>query len=395
MCPDSCKKKPAEVLPAPAAAALYVHVPFCRAKCRYCDFYSLVAEPSLARRYVRALRREWARHRERLARPLTSTFVGGGTPSAIPIELLDDLLALTGELCDTHGEFTVEINPGTVDASLADLLVRRGVNRVSIGAQSFDPGELRLLGRIHDAGQTGSTVRLVRDRGIENFGLDLIYGIPGQDVSSWRRTLGQALDLGIAHLSCYALSFEPGTPLEDDLRAGRVREVDESVQRECYELAIDLARQAGLEHYEISNFARPGRQCVHNLTYWHNRPYLGLGPGAASYLDGQRRTNVPDLAAYLAAVEAGLSPPATDECLVGKRHQAETLMLELRLIEGVDRRAFASRFGVDVVEAFSSTISRYAAQGAVVVTPDRVRLSRRALFVADTILADLLAEVSL
>lgn len=379
----------------PPAGALYVHVPFCRAKCCYCDFYSLVADPASARRYVQAVRRELALHRGRLAQPLASAFLGGGTPSALPADALDELLALAGSLCDRRTEFTVEVNPGTVDAALAGLLTARGVNRVSVGAQSFDPAELRLLGRIHDAAQVRSTVRLLRDHGIDNYGLDLIYGVPGQGVESWRRTLEQALELEIQHLSCYALSFESGTPLEADLRAGRVQEVDEAVQRECYELAIDLAARAGLEHYEISNFARPGRRCLHNLTYWHNLPYVGLGPGSASYLDGLRWTNAPDLVSYVESLEAGAAPACSSERLAGRRHQAETAMLELRLIEGVDRSAFRSRFGADIVEVFGATVSRYASQGALVVTPDRVRLDRRALFVADTILADLVGEVGL
>jgi oxygen-independent coproporphyrinogen-3 oxidase len=227
---------------------------------------------------------------------------------------------------------------------------------------------------------------------LDNVGLDLIYGIPGQSLASWRMSLRQALDLEIDHLSCYALSFEPDTPLGRDLADGSVRELGEDQQRAFYETAIEMAAAAGLEHYEISNFARPGRQCRHNLTYWHNQTYLGLGPAAASYTALSRRTNRRDLGAYLAALESGAPPPADAETLPIGGRMAETAMLGLRLIEGLDRRTFAQRFGLDPTEAFARNIDRYVRQQALVVSPTHIRLASWTLFACDTILADIVAE---
>ena len=369
-----------------------MHVPFCRAKCRYCDFYSVVADAGALRAYVQGAGRELEATRSCLELPLASVYVGGGTPTAIGAEALRALLVPLAPLVGTDTEFTVEANPGTVDQAVARTLVECGVNRVSLGAQSFDEGELRLLGRIHDPTEIGQAVGLLRGGGIANVGLDLMYAIPGQDLASWRRTLAAAMHLRPEHLSCYALSFEPGTPMERCLREGRIREADESLQKKMYLSAIELATGSGLEHYEISNFARPGRRCRHNLTYWRNGTYLGVGPGAASCVGGVRRTTAPDLPAYLAAVGEGRPPPGTAERLSGRRAMAETLMLGLRLREGADRAEFAERFGQEPQQAFARAFARYGAQGMLLVTPTHVRLVEEAMFVADTILADIVAE---
>ncbi len=220
----------------------------------------------------------------------------------------------------------------------------------------------------------------------------MIYGIPGQTLESWKDDVRQAIDLGIDHLSCYALSFESGTPLGGELARGAVSEMPEADQEACYRAAIELAAAAGLEHYEISNFARPGSRCRHNLTYWRNETYLGLGPAAASYIGGSRRTNRPDLGAYIEALEQHRPPPADAESLPIGGRMAETAMLGMRLIEGLDRAAFAHRFAVDVLDAFPHTTRRYADQGAIAVSPSHVRLAERALFACDTILANIVAE---
>ena len=374
------------------AAALYVHVPFCVRKCRYCDFYSRPYADAAARQYLGAVLPELHRQRRHLTHPLASAYIGGGTPTSLDPELLHELLSAVRPLVGEATEFSVEANPCTLTPPIADALAACGVNRVTLGAQSFEAAELETLGRSHTADETATATRRLRRAGIGSLGLDLIYGIPGQTVESWGRSLAAALALRPAHLSCYALSFEPGTPLEADLRAGRVREMDEAEQRACYAAAIKAAGSAGLEHYELSNFARPGRRCVQNLAYWHNQAYVGVGPGAASFLNGRRWTNRPDLAAYVAALGNGRLPPAESERLTGRSAMAEALMLALRLIEGADRRAFAARYGGDPVQAFPLCLARYADLGAVIITSSHVRLAPEALFVADTILADLLAE---
>lgn len=378
----------------PPADALYVHVPFCRAKCRYCDFYSLVADDATGARFVAAALVELSLHRSHLRLPLSTVFIGGGTPTSLAHHQLQRLLAAVGGLCDKHTEFTVEANPGTVDRDGAKLLRACGVNRVSLGVQSFEPKELALLGRIHSAEDARVAITTLRSAGITNLSIDLIYAIPSQTPGTWRASLKQALDLGIDHLSCYALSFEPGTPLYRDLTAGLLAEMDDSLQRELYQIAIEAASRRGLAHYEISNFARSGRQCRQNLTYWHNKPYLGIGPAAASYIDATRRTNESDLTRYLEAIAAGVEPPCQSERLGRRATMGETLMLGLRLIEGVDRNEFQQRFGLDPIQAFPRSIDRYCRQGALIVTDDFIRIAPDALFVADTVLADIVAEAS-
>ena len=225
----------------------------------------------------------------RLRKPLASVFVGGGTPTSIGAAGLDELLAIPADWLDSDTEFSVEANPCTVNGRGVEVLVSAGVNRVNLGVQSLRADELKALGRIHSPQQARDAFNMLRQAGLQNLGLDLIYGIPGQSLQSWQASVAEALDLRPQHLSCYALSFEENTPLRQDLQAGRVEEMDEAVQETCWRHAISAAAKAGLEHYEISNFAQPGRQCRHNLTYWHNMPYIGLGPGAASYFGGVRR----------------------------------------------------------------------------------------------------------
>ena len=387
----ACKQNQDEVSPG-LAGALYVHVPFCPGKCRYCDFYSVGFDPAAGREYVGAAGEELRSRRGCISPPLRSIFVGGGTPTVLGGRLLGKLLSATREHADDRAEFSVEANPGTVGPDIAGVLRDCGVNRVTLGAQSFRAEELRVLGRRHDGDDVCRAVETLRAADIENIGLDLMYGIPTQTLATWQDSVTRALALRPEHLSCYALSFEPGTDLHQARLGGRVAEMDHAEQEACYRSAIARAADGGLDHYEISNFARPGRRCRHNLTYWHNEPYLGIGPAAASYIASCRRTNLPDLPGYLAAIRAGRRPPCAGERLRGRRAMGETAMLGLRLTEGIERRSFISRHGQDLTEAFPGTITRYRESGALVVTDSHVRIHGEALFVSDSILADILAE---
>ena len=388
---ENRKKKDETVCP-DSAEAHYVHVPFCRAKCAYCDFYSIVFDEQVTRRYIQAMRMELAACGEALSPAMTCAYVGGGTPTVLGAELLAELLGVLGGRVEKLKEFSVEANPGTVDEAVAEVLAAAGVNRVTLGVQSFQDAELRTLGRAHGPADVGKSAAILHTAGIDNLGIDLIYGIPGQTARTWADSLARGLQLPIEHLSCYALSFEAGTPLGRALQEGKVKEMDEALQEELYFSAIELAESHGLEQYEISNFARPTRRCLQNMTYWQNRPYLGLGPGAASYLGGVRRTNRPDLAGYLRCVLSGEAAPADSEKLVGRRAMAETLILALRLTEGVERAPFARRFEADPWAAFPDSIGRHLRLKSLEMTETHIRIARGRLFVSDSILADILAE---
>lgn len=374
----------------PPIPALYVHVPFCHTICGYCDFYSVVLDKRAVTPLVDALLTELeaARHGTPF-RPRT-IFVGGGTPTTLPAGELRRLLTALRRDAEPDLEFTVEANPATVAAEVAAVLAEAGVTRVSIGAQSFDPGELRVLERIHLPAQVAGTVDVVRKAGIPQVSLDLIFAVPGQSLESWKRNLRMAIDLGPDHLSCYGLTYEKGTPLFEQLAAGSVHRLDAELEAEMYEWTIDELDRCGYRQYEISNFARPGRECRHNLVYWRNEPYVGVGPSAAGFVDGVRYRNVPDTAAYVRAIASGASPRIEAERRTLQDQARETIMLSLRLRAGVDRRSFASRFGLDPAEMFEEPLRKHCELGLLEATEDAVRLTRAGLLVADSVIADFL-----
>lgn len=386
-----CYAKDALLTTPAACRSLYVHVPFCHTICGYCDFYSEVLDRGAAGPLVDALLRELDGHEARgRALRFETIFVGGGTPTTLPPDDLRRLLRRVGRDAAGGVEFTVEANPATVNAEVADALAESGVNRVSIGAQSFDEGELRVLERIHRPEQVAQTVEICRCAGIRSLNLDLIFAVPGQSLDRWMRNLERCLALAPDHMSCYGLTYERGTPLFDQLRAGRVRRVDEDIEAEMFEATAERLGRAGLRQYEISNYARPGAECRHNLCYWHNESYVGIGPSAAGYVDGVRYKNVPDTRAYVRGVQSGASTWIEQERLPPDATARETAMLELRLMDGIGRRRFAERFGVDPATLFADAIERHAREGRLVCDERGIRLTRAGLLLADTVIADFL-----
>jgi len=376
----------------PGEAGLYVHVPVCRSKCRYCGFYSVPAARVEAGRVVDALLRELERCD---GAEFHTAYIGGGSPTALPASELIRLVDAVRERCPRAEEFTVECNPGQVDTSLLSGLRQAGVNRLSFGAQSFLMRELELLGRGHSVEQIGSAVAMARQAGFENIGLDLIFAIPGSTLSDWQASLEAAIALDIEHVSAYSLSFETGTVFEAERQGGRLAPVDEELDRAMYEWAVERLERAGLEQYEISNFARAGRECRHNLGYWANRPYVGVGPAAASYVlagdTGRRITNDADLERYLAAVDSGWAAPAEVQTVDEADMVCETAVLNLRRRRGIDLVEFQWRTGRDAMQTFAGPIERYCKLGLIEVTDRVVRLTRQALPIADMILCDFAA----
>lgn len=319
-------------------ASIYVHVPFCLTRCGYCDFNAYAGLDHLAPRYVQALLREaelatpaWAGER------IVSVFLGGGTPTTLEVADLKAVLMHLRDRFDVaaDAEVTIEANPDTVDRSKLDGLLAAGFGRLSMGAQSFDRGVLGALERIHDPDSVRRAVREARAAGYANVNLDLIYGANGETVASWERTVWEAIELEPEHLSAYALTIEPSTPLGRRVQSGVVPAPDPDLQADMFETTCRVLGEAGYRHYEVSNWAKPGFECVHNLGYWQRRPYLGLGAGAHSYRDEHRWWNIRPPEEYMTQVEAGCLPVGGEERLEPSDAYLEEVFLRLRILEGV------------------------------------------------------------
>jgi oxygen-independent coproporphyrinogen-3 oxidase len=371
-------------------AGLYLHLAFCPYVCPYCDFAKWRYDELHAQRYLGALRAEAAHAPEFRAETL---FVGGGTPNTYPP---DTVRALVREMASRFAlpagaEATIEINP---DLALCDGFaahVAAGLNRLSIGVQSFDPRELRVLGRRHAPADVAEVVRRARAAGFRTISLDLIFGTPGQTATSWRASLGAAIVLGIDHISTYGLTVEPGTPYARLEARDPTAFPSPDAQADLYGIAIETLASAGFEQYEISNFARAGARCRHNANYWANGEYLGLGAGAATYLGGERKTNTRDRVEYEDAALAGRPVPAASERLDGLARVGEAAMLALRTAEGVDFQSFAERYGIDFSEMYGSILEDFRTAGLIRVSPTHAALTLRGRFVANDVCGAFLA----
>jgi oxygen-independent coproporphyrinogen-3 oxidase len=375
------------------AVGLYIHIPFCRAKCAYCDFNSFAGLESLHGQYARAVRREATAE----ALPAWRTlYLGGGTPTVLPLSDLAQILEAVrrGQRPIPGTEVTIEANPGTVARAKLSGLLSLGINRLSLGVQSFDDAELQLLGRIHSAGQALETLQAARDAGFHNINLDLIFGLPGQSLASWRGSLQWALDLTPEHLSLYALSVETGTPLAAAIERGALPSPDPDLVADMYELAEEACATAGYAHYEISNWARrEDVQCEHNLIYWRNEDYIGLGAGAHSWSRGHRWSNTRSPQAYADLLSRGASPVAAKEAIPRELEMGETMMMGLRLLdEGVSCARFRQRFGIDLRQKYAADIEELEALALLEVRDDRVRLSQRGRLLANQVFYRFLPE---
>lgn len=356
---------------------LYLHLPFCVAKCAYCDFNSLVGAERLREDYYRALLAEVTRtgghYGERL---FTSVYLGGGTPTLYPAEQLAALLATVRRSyrLTPDAEITCEANPGTVNAEGLALMREVGFNRLSLGVQSLNDRELRLLGRIHDAAQAKRAVSEARAAGFTNLSLDLINALPGQTVGQWEETLLEAISLRPEHISGYGLSIEAATPLAKLVEEGLLQPGSDDDAIAIYELTHELLTAYGYEHYEISNYALPGRRCRHNENYWRNGEYVGLGAGACSYLNGYRLKQEADPARWADRVLAGLPPGLVEkEALDDLERAGETVMLALRTADGLDLQAFAREYHVDL-ERFEIRLKALVEAGLALPVEGRLAL---------------------
>lgn len=380
-------------LPSVVVPALYVHIPFCFHKCHYCDFYSIThqSEERMSR-FVDLVLREAEMWSTTELRPKT-IFFGGGTPSLLPMEQMRRLIAGLRERIDFSqlDEFTVEANPATVSLEYFQVLRSIGVNRVSLGAQSFDRTELKLLERHHDPDDVPASLELARRAGFERINFDLIYAIPGQTLESWSQSLDRAIALGTTHLSCYGLTYEPNTPIAVKKRLGVFRQAPESLELEMLRHARSSLTECGLAPYEISNYAAPNEECRHNLVYWTGGSYIGLGPSAASHVEGWRWKNRPHLGEWERAIESHALPAIDVEQLAPLRRAGELAMLLLRLSRGLNCADFSARTTFDPRRLFADPIERFARVGLLQVDETAIRLTDAGLSVADSVAAEFLA----
>jgi oxygen-independent coproporphyrinogen-3 oxidase len=386
--------------------AVYVHIPFCTVKCGYCDFNAYAGMDSLKGAYAHALVAEVDAWRDLFAsRTVTSVSFGGGTPGEFPASsvaaVLDAIRRTT--TVDAGAEISLEANPGTVTAAYLGDLRQAGVTRFSIGAQSFDAGELRLLDRIHSPEASAQAVALARDAGFESVSLDLIYGLPNQPLASWHATLDRAIALHPDHISCYALTVEEGTPLASRVADGTVPAPDPDLAADMFEYARGQLAARGYRHYELSNWARPGHESRHNLVYWSGGDYLGIGAGAHGFIDGWRYENTAHPRAYIAAVASGqptCRPPLAGPAIAGAAQPPRTtamfdwLETHLRLVDGFALEDFAAAFGTGLDAAVGPALAECAAAGLVEDGQcDRVRLTARGQLLHSEICARLLIGI--
>jgi oxygen-independent coproporphyrinogen-3 oxidase len=373
-----------------ARTGLYVHVPFCAVRCTYCHFATAVFEHGLLERWLAALEREAA-----LRAPVadgtrfTSVFFGGGTPSSISARHFTrvwDALRRNFTLAP-EAEVTLEANPESVRPALLDAWAAAGVNRLSLGAQSFEPDALRVLGRVHDEHRPGEALALARRHGFERLSLDLMYGWPGHTLAAFERSLDQAISFGLEHLSAYAFIPDRGNPLGDAVLDGRAAVADDETQARMYDTFLARAGAAGLHPYETSNVSRPGAEARHNLVYWLRRDYLGLGPSAHSLWAGERWGNLRDTAQWAAVLEAGASPDVERERESASGIAEEVVMLALRLATGLRREDYTPLTWGVVEARFSAALAEAVSRGRLERTEAGWRVPPAARFVADDVIA--------
>ena len=362
---------------------LYVHIPFCVRKCRYCDFISFANSQEYADAYLVALEKESAQY---AGMEFDTVFVGGGTPSVLSanqLERLFNIINTTFEITP-NAEFSIEVNPGTLDADKISSIINGGVNRVSVGVQSFNDSELSAIGRIHTAAQAMQAVNEIHGAGIKNINVDLMTSIPKQSGESLRKSLETAVSLPITHISAYSLILEEGTPLFDDYENGKLILSSDDEDRDNFDMLLNFLSEHGFDRYEISNFAKTGYECRHNIKYWECREYVGLGLAAHSYLDKKRFYNTSDLNKYLRG------ETRSDDVITLSRADlfSEFMMMGLRMTRGVSEVEFLKRFGENIETIYGNQLEKFINLGLVEHKNGRYALTARGLDVSNGVMCE-------
>ena len=370
-------------------AAVYLHVPFCRHRCGYCNFTLIAGRDDLIDAYLEALSRELRSLQQ--PRHVKTIFVGGGTPTHLPATALQTFLDLVDAWFhrSSDSEYSVEANPSDITAEKVDRLSEAGVNRISLGVQSWNADKLSVLERDHRAATIRHACHVVRQR-IDNLSIDLIFAAPHETQRVWLQDLQQTIDEQPQHISTYGLTFERGTSFWSRHRRGELPSANESTELEMYQAGIDTLTAAGYEHYEVSNFAQRGYRCQHNETYWSGEPYFAFGPGAARYLDGCRQTNHRSTTTYIRRMLAGKSPVAESEQLPPVDRAKEQFVIGMRRLEGVNQVSFAETTGFSIQQLFGTSVDELCDRGLLAQDKTHVRLTRAGLMVSDSIWSRLL-----
>jgi len=366
--------------------AAYVHIPFCISKCRYCAFNSVVGDNSSYESYTAAVIRE-IEMSEVMPKPLETVYFGGGTPTVLGADrLLRIFDTLSNHLrVSRYAEITIEANPDTVNVDLLAALRKAGFNRLSVGIQSFDDNLLKVLGRTHNSAKAVQAVCDAKDCGFDNISIDLIYALPYQTPADWQHDLESAIEIEPKHISLYELSIEDGTPFAEFCASGELGLPCEDDQVEMYSIARHILADSSYEHYEISNFAMKGYRSRHNQVYWRNEAYYGFGAGASSYIGGVRATNHSDICTYMKLISTGMSAAAYVEKLDAKDALGETIMLGLRMLDGVSLKRLNERFGLRVEDLYSREISDFVERGLIDISDGCIKLTAPGLLLANEV----------
>ncbi|MBR5687007.1 MAG: radical SAM family heme chaperone HemW [Prevotella sp.] len=370
--------------------SIYIHIPFCKSRCVYCGFYSSTLS-ELREAYVDALCHELTLRMDYLPAggEVHTLYIGGGTPSQLSEGQLSRLMSFIYNKVGTPLEVTIECNPDDVTDEFARHLCQCGVNRVSMGAQTFDDDRLRFLGRRHDAAQVAAAMQSLRKEGIGNISIDLMFGFPGQTLEEWTADIRQAIALSPEHISAYSLMYEEGTPLYSMLERGQVKEIDEELSRKMYDTLCGMLYDAGYEHYEISNFALKGYRSRHNSGYWNGTPYLGLGAAAHSFDGESRQWNVSDVRQYIASIQRD-EIPCERETLDASTKYNDLIVTALRTCDGIDMNRLTEDLGVEYRDYLLKNAQKNVALGLLVIEDDHIRLTRKGLYVSDMVMEELI-----
>lgn len=371
-------------------AGIYIHIPFCKSRCIYCGFYSTTLL-DLRKKYINAVCREMELRKNYIREPFSTIYLGGGTPSLLDEAELTQLFLYINNVYDVdrNAEITMECNPDDITPEFTNMLSRLPINRVSMGAQTFADSRLRILHRRHSSDEVKHAVKLLREAGIKNISIDLMFGFPDESLSQWKEDISAALALNVEHISAYSLMYEEDTPLWKMLDTGKVKEIDEELSLTMFKELVCQLTDAGYEHYEISNFARPGYRSRHNSSYWHQVPYIGLGAAAHSFDLNSRQWNVADLKLYIEEINNGIIPMEREE-LDNDTTFNDIITTALRTSDGIDLNALETSLGKRYRNTLISAACKHIEQGLLEIRHDRLRLTAEGIFISDMVMSDLM-----